>query len=372
MAGTMEHSILKEATQANLDIYLTKRVYEPLYYPDFFPVKRVNSLKFETLVGNEGNRVAADVVSYNASAPIKTRKVLSKLTGDIPPTRISRDMTETDLNNYNVMKAMGTDKRQLLDLVFNDVDFCVNGVNARLEWLAIQAMAGGTIDLSTTNNAGVITETQIDFQLPTANKEVEGSVNYYWTTGAYATNIPITDIETIVAEAKAAGSGIKYIIMNLSKFVAFQTSTQVQNYCGYGYVSGAIFRPIPTLEQANAMLTSRGLPNIIVVDTSIDIENAAHSITSYDPWLDSSAADRYVLFAPQLPLGNMLVGPIAMETNPPKQATISKKGHILVSKWSDVNPVCEWTMGETNAFPSWPTIGSCYVLDTESHTTFSA
>jgi hypothetical protein len=367
----MQHSILKEATQQNLEVYLRNRVYDKLYYPDFFPIKYVNSLKYETLIGSKGNRVAADVVSYNSSAPQKTRKVISKLTGDIPSTRMKKVMEETDLNDYNVMKAMGrADINQLLDLVFGDVDACVDGVNARLEWLAIQAMAGGTIALSTTNNAGVITQATIDFGLPTANKEVEGSANYYWTTGAYATNQPITDIETIVAEAKTIGSRIRYIIMNLSKFVAFQTSTQVQNYCGYGYVSGSIFRPIPTLEQVNVMLTSRGLPTIIVVDTSITIETEAHTQTSYDPWLDSSSTDKYVLFAPELPLGNMLVGPIAEETNPPKQVVQAKKGHILVSKWSTVDPTAEYTKGETNAFPSWPTISSCYILNTESHTTF--
>jgi len=368
----MEHSILKEATQKKLEVYFSNRVYEGLYWPDFFPLKYVNSLSYETLIGNQGNRVAADVVAYDSTAPIKRRKVISRLTGNIPPIRISRPMRETDLNDYNQIKSAGGNINQLLDLVFNDIDFCVDGVNARMEWLAIQAMAGGTITLSTTNSAGIITEDVIDFQLPDANKEVESGANYYWTTGAYSTNTPVTDIQTIVAEAKAAGSGIKYIIMNLSKFIAFQTSTQVQNYCGYGYVAGAIFRPIPVLSQVNDMLKLHGLPTIIVVDTSIDIETSAHAVTSYDPWLDSSGADRYVLFAPQLPLGNMLAGPIAAETNPAKQATLVKKGNILVSKYSEVNPTCEWTMAETNAFPSWPTIGSCWILDTESHTTYGA
>jgi len=369
----MEHSIIQDMTSRLLEVYLKNRVYDKLYYPDFFPVKYVNSLKWETLIGSQGNRVAADVVAYDTSAPIKTRAVVRSLSGDIPPIRISRAMRETDLNDYNVAKAIGSPLSQILPLIWNDVDFCVDGVNARLEWLAIRAMAGGTITLSTINNGGgIITEDVIDFGLPTANKEVEATADNYWTTGAYSTNTPITDIQTIVAEAKTIGSSIRYIIMNLSKFIAFQTSTQVQNYCGVGYVAGAIFRPIPTLAQANDMLLSRSLPTIIVVDTSITIENAAHTRTAYDPWLDASSADRYVLFAPELPLGATYVGPIAMETNAPKQATIAKKGHILVSKYSEVNPVCEWTLAETNAFPVWPTIDGCYILDTESHSTFGA
>jgi len=369
----MEHSILKEATPKNMEVYLKNRVYDRLYYPDFFPIKRVNTLTYETLIGSRGNRVAADVVSYNSSAPEKTRKVISRLTGEIPPIRMKKIMRETDLNDYNVMKAMGNaDMQQLLDLIFGDVDACVDGVNGRLEWLAIQAMAGGTIILSTTNSAGVITQAAIDFQLPSTNKEVESAANKYWTTAAYATNTPISDIETIITEAKAAGSRIAHIVMNTSKWIAFRTSTQVQNYTSAMYAGGSLIKLAPTLQQANDMLRAQGLPDIIVIDTAIDIETEAHTITSVDPWLDASSADRYVLFCPELPLGNMLVGPIAMETNPPKQATVAKKGHILVSKWSDVDPVAEYTMGETNAFISWPTIDACWILDSESHTTYGA
>ncbi len=363
----MEHSILMEATRGNLEVYLRNRVYERLYYPDFFPIKRVNQLSYETLIGSKGNRVAADVVSYNSSAPEKTRKVISRLTGEIPPIRMKKIMKETDLNDYNVMKAMGNQGMdQLLDLVFGDVDACVDGVNARLEWLAIQALAGGYIILSTTNSAGIITASTIDFQCPAANREVTGGANYYWTTGAYATNTPITDIETILAEAKTIGSQIKHIVMNRSKWIAFRTSTQVQNYTSASFVSGSWVKLAPSLQAVNDMLASQGLPDIIVVDTSIDIENTSHTITSYDPWLDSSSTDKYVLFCPELPLGNTLVGPIAMETNPPKQATIAKKGHILVSKYSTVDPVSEITLAETNAFISWPTISDCYFYNTEA------
>ncbi len=364
----MEHSLLKEATKANLEVYLINRVYDKLYYPDFFPVKYVNSLTFDTLIGSKGNRVAADVVAYNSSAPEKTRKVISSLHGDIPPIRMKKIMKETDLNDYNVMKAMGMPNvQQLLDLVFGDVDACVDGVNGRLEWLAIQALAGGYITLSSTNNgAGIITQTTIDFGAPSANREVTGGANYYWTAAAYATNTPITDIETIVAEAKTYGVSIKYIVMNRSKWVDFRKSTQVQNYTSASFVSGAWVKLAPTLAQVNDMLVSQGLPTIIVVDTSVSIETEAHTITAYDPWLDSSSTDKYVLFCPELPLGNTLVGPIAMETNPPKQATIVKKGHILVSKYSTVDPVSEITIGETNAFISWPTISSCWFYNTEA------
>jgi len=370
----MEHSLLKEATSKNLEIYLKNRVYDKMYWPDFFPIKQVDSLNFETLIGSKGNRVAADVVAYNTSAPRKTRKVISRLIGSIPSIRMKKIMEETDLNDYNNVKARGVaGMDRILDLVFGDVDACVDGCLGRMEWLALQALSSGTITLSTTNNgAGITTEDVIDFQLPSANKEVESAANKYWTTGAYATNTPITDIETIIREAKEAGSMIKHMVMNRSKWIAFRDSTQVQNYTSAAYVGGAWVKLAPTLAQVNDMLAGQGLPDIIVIYTTVSIENEAHTITSNDPWLNASGEDRYVLFCPELPLGNMFVAPIAEETNPPKQVTQAKKGNILVSKWSTVDPTSELTKGETNAFPSWPTIDQCWILDSESHTTFGA
>jgi hypothetical protein len=73
-----------------------------------------------------------------------------------------------------------------------------------------------------------------------------------------------------------------------------------------------------------------------------------------------------------LKCGDMLYGPIAEETNPPKQVTQAKKGNILVSKWSDVDPVAEYTKGESNVFPSWPTVDRALILDTEHTTTWGA
>ena len=60
---------------------LNSRHVKPMYYPNFFTPKRVTSLKWETLVGEKGAPVIADVVSFDSSAPEKTREVISKMSG---------------------------------------------------------------------------------------------------------------------------------------------------------------------------------------------------------------------------------------------------------------------------------------------------
>jgi len=371
----MEYSLLKEIDKKSLQAYLIARVYEKLFWPTFFPLKSTPFLTYETLVGSKGNRVAADVVAYDVSAPLKTRRTVSKLSGEIPAIRMKKKMTEIDLNTYNILKAQARpEQKALLDLVFGDVDDCVDGVNARLEWIIFQALSKGQITLSTvTNAAGVITEEAIDFGLLAANKEVVvGANTTKWTILLAATSKPITDIEFVMEQASDAGVAPKYMLMNRSKWLAFRISDQIKDFViPYAIYGGTRKQRAPTIEVANEALKSEGYPQIIIIDTRISYEDAEHTITSVDPWLDSDKADRYVTFLEDLKCGDMLYGPIAEETNPPKQVVQAKKGPILISKWSDVDPIAEYTKGELNAFPSWPTIDRVFSLDTEMSTTGS-
>jgi len=274
------------------------------------------------------------------------------------------------------LKAQATAEQQaLLDLVFGDVDACVDGVNARLEWIVFQALSRGAVTLSTTTNAGgVVTEADVDFGLPSANKAVAGAAaNRYWTPALYATCLPITDIEAVLTTAAGLGCKPQYILMNRTKWLGFRASSQVKDFViPYAIYGGTKKQRAPTLEIANEALKSEGFPQIVMIDTRVALEGTGHAITNYDPWLDSAAADRYVTFLEELKCGEMLYGPIAEETNPPKQVVQAKKGPILISKYSDVDPVAEYTKSELNAFPSWPTIDRVFSLDTESHTTWGA
>ena len=368
----MEFSLMKDSlNKKNMQAYLNKRVFDALYWPSIFPLKSTPFLSYETLIGSKGARVAADVVAYDTSAPLKTRRTVKKLTGDIPAIRMKKKMTETDLNTYNILKAMAKpEQNALLELIFGDVDACVEGANARLEWITFQALSKGTVTLSSTTNAGgVVTEEAIDFQLPEANKQLCSVV---WTE-TVATTKPITDIEAVMTAAGTLGIKPRYMLMNRSKWTEFRASTETQDFVApYALYGGIRKKRAPSLAVANEALEAEGLPIIVIIDTRISYESSAHVITTVDPWLDSDGADRYITFLEDLKCGNMLHGPIAEETNPPKQVIQAKKGPILISKWSDVDPVAEYTKGELNAFPTIPTIDRIISLDTENASTWGA
>lgn len=350
----MEYSILKEVNKKNMEVYLANRPVQRYFWQDFFPAKVTPFLSVETIIGSKGNPVAADVVAYNTRAPEKKRKTVGKLTTDIPAIRISRAMKETDINAYNVMKAMANvDQNAILDLVFNDVDFCYDGVMARLEWLGLKILSYPKLTLTKSTNDGIITQTAIDFQMATANKK---KVAVVWSASA-ATTTPITDFIAVQAAATAAGTKLQYALMDTTQWGQFAASAETQSYTLGKLYGGTAVKLTPTLAQANEMLASRNLPQIIVIDQNITLEDGDHTQTSVKPWTTN-----YVTFIPQLQVGETKFGPIAEETNPPKQATQVKRGNILISKFSEVNPVTEWTVGQANAFPSWPGIDQCYSL----------
>jgi len=366
-------NFLSEITEKSMGTYLDKRKWMLRYYPDYFPLRSTPFLSYEVLIGLMGIS-AADLVSYNSSAPEKTRRVLDRLQGSLPATRVKRVKDEIAINEYLVAKATiknDADMVALLEMVFNDIDFVVESVQQRCEWLALQALSQMTISLNSTNSAGVITEEAIDFGLPAANKEFVGgaAANRQWTVANATTSLPITDIQNICLEALKAGVVIKHILLNPTKFLDFRASAEVKDFV-YGILvteSGLQPTIAPTLKTINRVLTESGLPDIRIISTFIEIEDIEHNITAYDPWVDSAGVDKYVTFIPDGPLGSMLHGPIAAEEIKDPGIVQNKVGHVLVQSVCSQDPISVATIGLSNVFVCFNRINEVWSLNSESH-----
>ena len=356
----MERSILSESfTKVNMEAYINRRREQFLkraFWNKFFPLKYTTQLTWESLTGSGGSPVMADVIEYNASAPLKTRRVVTKVTGDIPKIAIKRQMDEKDYNEYNTLKALarGDESRNaLLDIVFNDIDFCYTGVMSRTEYLAMQALSYGVISLTTSNNNGIITEANVDFGIPAANK---GAVALQWSQASGAT--PLSDIRTVVENQAASGYSYEYMVMDRTAFNELQANTQVKEEFSV-LRNTDITSSQPTLEEMNRVLEARMLPKIIMVDSISKFESNEHVLTNVASWKTG-----YVTFIPQLAVGNILHGPIAEETSPSvsNKATMTKRDHVLISKWSELEPFGEFTKAQANAFPRFTDVDSLFLL----------
>jgi len=359
----MERTLLKELNKKNLEAYINKKreaLLRTLYWQLFFGLKYTTQLTWESLSGSGGAPVMADVVEYNASAPLKTRRSVTKISGDIPKITLKRQMDEEDLNDYNTMKAMagGGSKADLLKLVFDDVDFCYTGVMARTEHLCMQALSYGSLALTAANNNGIVTETTVDFGIPSANKT---AVDTIWSTAASAT--PIADIKEKVEDARENGHVITKIIMDLATFNYLAATDEAkETFAGWRGVTSKTKQYLD-LASVNMLLEGHLLPPIQIVNSAVRFESLAHAMTSVAPWKTG-----YVTFVTDQRVGQVKHGPIAEENlaAAKKIAVMNKRDHVLISKWSSLDPVAEFTKGQANAFPTFNDVDSIYILKTNA------
>jgi len=360
----MERSLIKEVNKKNMTARFTSKTINPVYFPNFFGVKPVSSLKWETLQAERGVPVMADVIAYDATAPIKTREIVNKMSGDIPKIAIKRGMNESDWNEYTRLRdyvSGSADLKAVLDHVFEDFDFCYNGVRARVEWLSMQAASKAEVSLSKTNNAGVVTESKIDYQVPSDNKT---GVTTNWSDSATAT--PLANIEAKVAAARANGRIIRYVTMTLSDFNNLKKTTEVINAIkAWVNTRGAL---VVTHAVINDYLSANLLPKIVIVDPAVRFENKDNVRSIVSPWESNR-----ILFSQDIIVGTIQHGPIAAEGSAEvkKIATMAKRDFTLMTKWGTHEPFTEWTKGEANVFPALNDPESLYYLDV-AHTGWGA
>jgi hypothetical protein len=363
----MERSLLNEITDVRLSAYLKKTAYGAKYWPALFPLLYRDELTWETLQGEEGANIKADIVSYDSSAPEKGRETIEKIFGKIAKMSVKRAMREEDFLMYRRLKkgVLNDDEKQaILDMVFNDVDFVVNSVLASNEYLALQIASTGQITLTKDNNVGLITNGAIDMGVPTVNKKKVNVV----LTGNPTTFDFLAEVRAIKNSSRQKGVQLNYMFVDSVTLDLILDTTKVRE--AYGYLltqNGGAYEGTLFLEDVNKLMKKSRLPEIVPIDSLVRFENRDHQRTNLDSWKPG-----YITFSENKELGRMQHGPIAEEDaeSVKKYAVQAKKGHILVTKWSEVDPVREWTKGEAHCFPVLRNPNNIWMLNTNSTTTF--
>ena len=323
---------------------LVSRHVKQMYFPNFFAPKKVSSLKWETLVGEKGAPVIADVVSFDSSAPEKTREVIRKMSGDIPKTAIKRGMNESEYQDYKDLErdAQGdADQLELLNLSFKDTDFVYNGIRGRMEWWAMQYMSRGGFNLSAKNNNGIVTTEFVGCGMPASNKKKSSS-------GWEAANADgLQDIENVLTAASAIGVNLRYVIMLTTDFTLLKKQkATIDKIKGWINQTAKI---VITKKVINEYLAEQENPvQIVTISPAVRIEDANHKRTTVCPWVKHR-----LCFLEDLNVGNIQHGPIMAENSESlkKKAIMIKKDFILITKFSTEEPFKEWTKAEANAIP---------------------
>lgn len=356
----MAQTIIKEiASKKALQTYIdeNKAQFKSILWPNFLKKKYTNKLTFDTLTGTRRAGVAGNVVAYNTSAPLHSRDTYGKVTGEIRPIRGKRKMDESQLLDYIIMsKAADADQQRLLDLAYDDVEFCSLAPHKRLDWYVAQMLSTGKITFDADNNAAGFSSITVDFQVPSANKS--GTVGTVWSNAAGAT--PLADIrEKIFKPLADKGMSGGILWMHPTKVWQLLESAEVLDKFGK-LTDGKKTKVDLSLAEVNSYLAANNYPTIRQFNASIGLEKDG-AVTYANPW-----SEHIVTYTPSMEVGTLHIGPIVEKERPQPQVTYAEFLDVLIKKFSDVDPVTEFTAFEMNAFPSLDIADDMFMINTNS------
>lgn len=343
----MIEGLTQKMVQARLDSVDAK----PFTFGTYFPVKKVNGFAWKTLTNQLAKKnVAADLHTDNGTILRKHRPLFESARGDIPFISISRELKRSEIKEYQTALAFAqdSDATKLVQYWGEDVDFCFNGVQSELEFIAwALASNAGRLAFTTTNNATYANEFDLDYDVDEERK-VKTSVSFADSGNADV----IGDLAKIIKDAKAAGLNPKHAFVNLDEFYKIASCDQIIKACA-SFASNALgIAQTPDLTQVNSMLARQAWLNglqLHIIDQDITREFTDGSTTTGNPFADSR-----MIISEQERLGSTQYD-ILSENNSSNLILRAERSHTVIKKYGTVEPQAEITIGQADALPVFDT-----------------
>lgn len=343
--ATIVNTMIEGLTQQMVQARLNTADAKPFLFGTYFPVKKVNGFIWRTLTNQlSKTNVAADLHTDNGTIVRKRRPIFESAKGDIPFISISRELTRSEIKDYQTALAFAqdADATKLVQYWGEDVDFCFNGVQSELEFIAWKlASNAGKLAFTTTNNATYANEFDLDYDVYDEQKK---TVATSWADAANADIIG--DLAKIVKEAKDMNLNPKFAFINLDELYKICSAEQIIKACA-SYLANAVgMSQTPDLTQVNAMLAKQAWLNGIqlrVIDQTITREYADGTQASGNPFDNS----RLILSETEK-LGTTQYE-ILQENN--ENIIRAERAHTIIKKYGTAEPQTEVTIGQADAVP---------------------
>lgn len=347
--ATIVNTLIQGLTQQMVQARLNTADATPFLFGTHFPVRKVNGFIWRTLGNQLAKRnVAADLHTDNGTIVRKRRPIFESAKGDIPFISISREMTRSEIKEYQTELAFAQDEdaTRLVQYWGEDVDFCFNGVQSELEFIAwALASNAGKLSFTTTNNATYANEFDLDYDVDAEMKRATGSD---WNNAASADIIG--DLATLVKFAKDNSLNPKFAFINLEELYRICSADQIIKACA-SYIQNAVgMAQTPDLATVNAMLAKQAWLNGIqlrVIDQTITREFADGSQTSGNPF-----ANRRLILSETERLGTTQYDILQENSDLILRA---ERAHTIVKKYGTAEPQSEVTIGQADAVPVFDT-----------------
>ena len=343
--ATITNTLIQGLTAQMVQARLNTADAKPFLFATHFPVKKVNGFIWRTLQNQLAkSNVAADLHTDNGTILRKRRPIFESAKGDIPFISISRELTRSEIKDYQTALAFAQDDDaiKLVQYWGEDVDFCFNGVQSELEYIAWKLFSNaGKLEFSTTNNATFANEFDLDYDV---YDELKLKTSTDWKDSNNADIIG--DLVKLVKTAKDLNLNPKFAFINLNELYKICSSEQIIKACA-SYLANAVgMAQTPDLTQINSMLAKQAWLNGIqlrVIDQTITREFADGSPTSGNPFDDCR-----IILTESERLGTTQYE-ILQENN--DSIIRAERAHTIIKKYGTAEPQSEVTIGQADAVP---------------------
>ena len=298
--------------------------------------------------------VAADVVSMDSSIPLKKRGKLSNATGKLPKIAIKYRKGEKDISDLNVAMARGTDEATIAAKVLNDIPRVVDGTDARIEMMFEEALSTGQTLVEDPDNDG----TGVRVKFYKEDNQFKALVAD-WINTELAT--PQDDLQQMFSRASEDGNSIALVMISKKYFNLFRRSKQgkelAASYAGRIFTDDTIL-PVPGRQAFLDALADEYGATFRIVDSSFKVQMHDGTDKSVRPWVEAN-----IVGLPSENVGRLVYGTLAEETNPVEAVSYQKSGSfLLISKYSNNDPLEEFTSGQALVLPVIDGADSIYLL----------
>lgn len=324
--------------------------YKPgsgLAWPQLFPLKFSPKFDIKGLEGDEGIPVAAERVAFNTKAPKKTRRTVGAWNGKLGKYAVSREKDEIEINEYQDLQKLAAsnteDKataRYLVDLVYDDLAFVRNAMDYKMEIDCMRIGSSGVHDFPAKIDGNMATADTINFNVP---KENFVGAETPWEDAVNADGLK--DIQKW--QEAIARKGLKkpmFAIMEKVKFNQLQAQTMTAKRLFPRCEQSLVTADMITLEGINKYMLGKGWPQILVLDTYATIEDNKGEQQTVKPWNEN-----VVTLAPTAQLGWTYYKPVPLVQD--TAALQSQATYYKITRYSELNPMLEVTMGEAYVQP---------------------
>lgn len=326
---------------------LVQKMFKKAYTP---------TLDWESISADK-SVVAADIVSMNATIPLKNRGIIKTAKGEIPKMGLKYGLQESDMKRINIMLAMGRPKADVAKEVLNDSARCVMGILHRLEIQAMQGLSAGVVGLSPEQEGGTMVRLTYG---AVAENTVKAKV--LWND---PTRTPVSDIKAMFDKASDAGKPIRHVLIAKSSVDAIASSDEGKQL--YAKNAGAVVTDkallaTPNRKQMADALATEFEATFEVIDTNLFYEDlSGKKVKAENAWANGA-----VVGLPSSDFAGKLWWTELAEVGFPVQNVnyATANDFILVSKFSSTEPLQEFTKGEAMAIPVLDNVDGIFRLNT--------